>query len=142
MAKYHGMCERLWANCAVSTEHFWKGTPCWDWTGKTCGDRSGTLRYPLYTVRIKGVPKNRRAHRASLRVFAGVKFRKHHEANHLCCRTICINPMHLERVTRLRNEHYKRVFKRVWETQEQPPAHDPMDDIGTLVETEGDTIPF
>jgi len=109
--RYHGLCDRLWANCRVSERHFFRGTPCWDWTGKTIPDRSGQLAYPVYTIRLRGhrSPSNRRAHRASLEVFCGIKLRRGHEANHLCGRTICISPLHLERATRSQNMLYKRI---------------------------------
>jgi hypothetical protein len=140
--KYHGLCERLWANCRVSTRDSYKGTPCWDWTGKVIKDKSGKLAYGVYTIRVKGqrCPKNRRAHRASLRIFGGVKFKGYHEANHLCCRTICINPLHLIRVTRTQNEGYKRFLTKQRHARHvvAPDAFD----IGQRVETTGEEIPF
>lgn len=141
--KYHGLCERLWANCRVSTTHFYKGTPCWDWTGKVVMDSKGTLPYGTFTVRVKGVkhPRQRRAHRASLELFGGVKLHKSHEANHLCERTICINPLHLSRVTRWGNERYKRHLTKL-RIEEAKRKDAEAFELGTRVETHGEEIPF
>jgi hypothetical protein len=147
-SKYHGMCHRLLANCVISTEHFHNGTPCWDWQAKKVWDRSGELAYGVFTVRINGKIKNRRAHRVSLEFFCGIELGKKHEANHLCERTLCINPLHLERVTRAQNEMYKnRSAPQADLATAYVPESDPVAevsetpagadfDIGVKVETE------
>lgn len=66
--------------------------PCWLWTGATNG------RYGQ--VRIGG--RLHRAHRAMLMVTVG-PIRRDRDVDHLCSVRLCVNPAHLEVVTRREN---------------------------------------
>ncbi len=80
--------DRLMMNIVVSPE-----TACWLWTG--CGDKKG---YGRTSVRDKpGL-----AHRISYEVFVGV-IPENLEIDHLCSNRRCINPNHLEPVSRQEN---------------------------------------
>jgi hypothetical protein len=103
--------ERLLWNSVLSETSWFAGTACWEWIGPC--RRSRAALYPSISFRTAAGPRSKPAHRVSLETFRGVQLGKRHEANHLCGNTICINPMHLEKVTRRQNEAYKRVLAKV-----------------------------
>lgn len=97
--KYNSLEDRIIANTILSTEHFYDGTPCWEWIGATCTNRSG-LRYGKLDVRItsgpkKGTRKTWLVHRLALVVFKGRHLTRKDVGRHLCNYTLCANPAHL-----------------------------------------------
>lgn len=91
MPRYTSMADRLIANSYEDAE-----TGCWIWTGAI-----NSRGYPRLAIRFPGRPKPVQvyAHRMSLKVFAG-KLSDHHQAHHTCLVSRCINPAHLEGMTR------------------------------------------
>ena len=74
-----------------------KSDSCWTWTGTM--DSSGYGRfYP-----IKGSPHRVRAHRVAYELFRG-QIPAGLEVDHLCRNRQCVNPDHLEPVTRMENQ--------------------------------------
>lgn len=98
------MQERIIANSIIS-ECWFDGTPCWDWVGQL-GTGRGSGKYPQLCVRVNGKPKTLRAHRVSYEAFTGNELGDK-ECNHLCERTNCVAPLHLESVTSLENIAYR-----------------------------------
>lgn len=97
--KYANLKERILANTLVSEVSFYRGTPCWDWIGATCTNRSGK-KYGKLQVRIKrgrnkGKNKTWLVHRLVLVVFKGRKMTQRMVGRHLCNNTLCANPAHL-----------------------------------------------
>lgn len=103
---------RFFSKIKISTEHFYNGDPCWDWTGGKNNKGYGMFSY-------RG--KNCYAHRIAYEMFVeiippGLK------GDHLCRRPICVNPAHKEPVTHRINvlrgtapsalNHKKTVCKR------------------------------
>lgn len=71
----------------------WNGTPCWIWTGM-----KGSGGYGIKAVRHK----NKVAHRVSWQLLRG-EIPPGLTLDHLCLRPSCVNPDHLEVVTRGEN---------------------------------------
>lgn len=81
---------RFFAKVRVSTDNFYKGVPCWEWTGALDTQGYGTIGY-----------KGRRSygsHILSVQMFVGL-FKKGLVCDHLCRNVQCVNPIHLEAVT-------------------------------------------
>src|SRR3990167_906334 len=66
---------------------------CWEWTGNRSHRNYGYFRFEN---------KNCTAHRASYRMFKG-EVPSGLEIDHLCCNSPCVNPEHLEAVTKEEN---------------------------------------
>jgi hypothetical protein len=96
---------------AISLERFWAKVnkngpvpdyaphlgPCWLWTAGG-HKRSG---YGLYrTSRKRGKPRSLYVHRVSYVLSTGKPIPEHLEIDHLCRVRRCVNPAHLEAVTR------------------------------------------
>ena len=81
---------RFFSKIKVSAEHFYNGSPCWDWRLRLCKDGYG--RFRIYKSQIT-------AHRAAYIMFVSTNI-DDLDADHLCRRRHCVNPAHLEAVTR------------------------------------------
>jgi hypothetical protein len=79
---------RFMSKFTVSTEHFYKGTPCWDWQGNP-----NTSGYGIFQLNGKSCL----AYRVSFQWFSG-PLHQELTPDHLCRRRICVNPIHLEEV--------------------------------------------
>ena len=82
-------------------------SPCWHWVGATTGDDG------YGSVSVCG--RTRRAHRVSFLAYRG-SIPEGMDLDHLCRNRACINPEHLEPVTRrtntLRGKHPNVVIRR------------------------------
>lgn len=84
---------RLFETIKVSNEHFYNGSPCWDWQKSLNSDGYGQMQIDffrakahqwMYSLFVENVPKGK-------------------EVDHLCKRRNCVNPAHLEAVTHREN---------------------------------------
>lgn len=83
----------------ISTEHHLDGCPCWDWTGWNTGHGTGRGRgYGKVRVNGKGAMAHRAVYEAMVRTIQPGM-----ELDHLCKRRNCVNPRHVEEVTRFEN---------------------------------------
>lgn len=82
----------LFSKIAIHSDLIWNGTPCWIWTANRDKDGYGVFKYAR---------KNRRAHKFtySWLIEPLPEGRKLGEIDHLCRRTSCCNPLHLEFVS-------------------------------------------
>lgn len=90
--------ERFWAKIEVSTEHFFDGEPCWNWTGYIHPLGYGQFRPDARQKHNGGKPQTS-PHRFAYEHFIG-DIPEDKEIDHLCQRKHCANPRHLEIVTR------------------------------------------
>lgn len=83
---------RIFSKIHISTEHFYNGSPCWEWVA--CKNTSGYGK----TIWCR---KSERTHRLLFSwLVAPVPYgRKQGELDHLCRRRHCCNPAHLELVS-------------------------------------------
>lgn len=80
---------------------------CWIWKGQLQGNgERGSLGYGVMTVNRKPV----RTHRWAYEHFKGRKLQPEDVLDHLCVRTRCCNPDHLEIVTRSENSHRRNLY--------------------------------
>ncbi len=92
---------RIFSRIKISTEHFYKGDPCWEWIGsidKNTGYGGVYVKHPLYAK----TRNNYAAHRLTYELFVG-DIPEGYEIDHLCKVRHCVNPVHLEAVTRAEN---------------------------------------
>lgn len=90
----------------IEFDYIQTDSDCWEWQGRIDRNGYGKAYDPLQ-------PAGRRvdwAHRISYRRHVG-EIPDKHELDHLCENTICINPDHLEAVTRA--EHAARTYRRL-----------------------------
>lgn len=88
--------ERFWAKVGNRSEP----SACWPWLGGTCG--TDKLRYGVFSIRHRTVL----AHRFSYELRFGlipVGMTLDHVKARGCVTTLCVNPAHLEVVTRWEN---------------------------------------
>jgi hypothetical protein len=81
---------RFFNSIRISTTHFYKGTPCWEWTAQIV--RGG---YGSFSLRRQ----SRAAHNVGFLWFVG-DIDQSLERDHLCRNRPCVNPLHIEQVTR------------------------------------------
>lgn len=87
---------RIFSKIRVSTTSFYKGVPCWEWTAYV-DKRSGYGR-----LGWRGA-KNMFAHRVIYSQFVE-PIPPHLESDHLCRVRHCVNPVHIEPVTKQINQ--------------------------------------
>jgi hypothetical protein len=86
--------ERFRKKFVVSTEHFYKGTPCWEWQRARL-----TGGYGAYFLKGRNVYTHRFAYEQLVGPVPGGL-----QLDHLCRNTRCVNPVHLEPVTPRENK--------------------------------------
>lgn len=101
---YSSMQERLAANVTVAQVSAYVATPCHCWNR-----RCNNAGYPTLTVRVEGKPVPKYAHRVAVEVATGKAIPKGKEVDHRCYNTTCINPDHLEVVTKRVNLQRRRT---------------------------------
>lgn len=102
--RYPSLFERLLANTTQDSDN---PNACWLWAGKSTKGDSGN-RYPKLNMRIEGAHKSVYAHRTMLEIVEDKPMAANEESDHLCYQTLCINPDHLERVTKQANYQRRR----------------------------------
>lgn len=85
--------SRFWDKVRISDTHFYKGTPCWEWTAYTNHDGYGEFQ-------LNG--KKERAHCLSYENAKG-KIPDKLEIDHLCRNRKCVNADHLQAITHKEN---------------------------------------
>ncbi len=88
-AKMPSIEERFWSKVNKNGP-LWNGTPCWEWQGTRYHDEYGQFSIGGRKVR---------AHRFSYEYFKG-PIPEGLEPDHLCRNHACVNPRHLETVSR------------------------------------------
>lgn len=86
---------RLFSKIQISTEHFYEGVPCWEWTACLTNKGYGMVSYNN---------KNRGAHCLLYDLFVEI-VKPPLTCDHLCRNTRCVNPIHIEPVTQKENVH-------------------------------------
>lgn len=89
----------LFSKIEVSTEHFYKGDPCWEWTSQK--DKDGYGRYTVWKSRFQPdlvKTKNFPVHRLTYSLFVE-PIPNRLVSDHLCRNRGCANPAHVEIVT-------------------------------------------
>ncbi len=87
---------RLFGHIHISTTRFYKGEPCWEWTGRLMKKgKYGTTSY-VHPERHKQM-SNYGVHRLMYELFVGA-IPADLEIDHLCRVRHCCNPVHLEAV--------------------------------------------
>jgi len=84
-----GILARIFSKVKISTELFYNGEPCWEWTGYR-NDRGYGVKYYQN--------KSRLAHNVIFQLFYKI-LEPGQECDHLCRVRHCVNPMHIEAVT-------------------------------------------
>lgn len=90
---------KLFSKIQISTEHFYKGEPCWEWMAQR--DKDGYGRYTVWASRFQpdfAKTRNFPVHRLVYQLFVE-KIPDHLVTDHLCRNRCCANPVHLEIVT-------------------------------------------
>jgi len=93
MSRYNDPMKRLWNKVNISENG------CWEWTGNT--NHNG---YGDFTVGYKHF----RVHRFVYEVFVD-SIKEGMTIDHLCSNRVCVNPEHLEQVTRGENTNRGRL---------------------------------
>lgn len=89
----HKFLTRFFEKVHISSEHIFNGTPCWMWTAALSADGYGLIKFRW---------KSCYAHRISFGIFDHeIDFDR--TTDHLCRTRACVNPVHLEDVTREEN---------------------------------------
>ncbi len=77
---------------------------CWFWTGARSRGSGNKKWYGSFSVKGKTI----RAHRFSVEAIGGKQMIEGHHRDHTCCFSLCVNPDHIEIVTREVNQARKR----------------------------------
>lgn len=85
---------RIFSKIKVSTEHFYKGVPCWEWIAALSNKGYGEFHY---------IDTDHRAHRVIYQLFVA-PIPPELESDHLCRNRRCVNPVHIEPVTGYENQ--------------------------------------
>ena len=102
--------KRFWSKTETSPELSFNGTPCRLWTGAVY-NQSDRNKYGRFTTREQiGKSQWWLAHRFSYTVYVGV-IAEGLEVDHLCRRTLCVEPAHLEAVTGCENRRRAERFR-------------------------------
>lgn len=102
---------RLFSSIKISTEHFYKHDPCWEWTKS----RYIKTDYAQASVTVNKTQFNVSGHKLFYQLFVG--FIPHPLViDHLCRVHYCVNPAHLELVT-----HKENTARGMW-IQRRGPA--------------------
>ncbi len=89
--------QRFWAKTAISDTLAFNGTPCRIWTGAQV-DRTRPNPYGRYCAKGRWWVAHQFAY-----VLTHGEIPTGLEIDHLCCRSLCVEPTHLEAVTRCEN---------------------------------------
>jgi hypothetical protein len=95
----------------TDSERFWQyvetSDGCWLWVGSTSGG------YGLFAVQQEGRRRTMQAHRFAYQDHTGERIPEGLELDHLCMVRNCVNPNHLEPVTRLENTRRSNGISRL-----------------------------
>jgi len=80
---------------------------CWFWTGARSRGKGNRKWYGSFKVKGKAV----RAHRFACDVIGGNRLGPGEHRDHTCCFSLCVNPDHLECVSREENQRRKMQRK-------------------------------
>lgn len=94
MSRATPVIDRVAAKIHISTEHFYEGTPCWEFTSSLDPNGYGTIFY--------SGNEYRKVHRVMYELLVG-PIPEGWVIDHLCRNTSCCRPRHLEPVTRGEN---------------------------------------
>jgi len=86
---------RLFSKIQISTTHFYKDDPCWEWTASINNKGYGIIQF---------FGARRCASRVMYQLFVEIITPTTLECDHLCKHTQCVNPAHLEAVTPRENK--------------------------------------
>lgn len=78
-------------------------TGCWIWLGKK--SKKG---YGHFSIRVNGRPRNRMAHRVAYEELTS-DTPGDFDLDHKCRNYLCINPMHMEKVTKTENNRRRDI---------------------------------
>lgn len=76
---------------------------CWYWMGARSRGRGNRKWYGSFRLGKRTV----RAHRFASEVLGGVRCPPGYHRDHVCCFSMCVNPRHIEVVTREENQRRK-----------------------------------
>lgn len=93
---YLTIIARLFEKISINPEIAFRGVPCWMWTASK--DKKGYAQFGI------GNTWQGRCHRITYKMFVG-PIPEGLQVDHLCKRTSCVNPVHLEAVTGDVNYH-------------------------------------
>lgn len=80
---------RIFSKIKISTQRFYKGTPCWEWIGLLTERGYGRIGWDY---------KSRIAHRFLYQIFVEPVPSRETHCDHLCRFPACVNPIHVEAV--------------------------------------------
>lgn len=102
--RYGSVQARIAARSFDSAEWSFEGTPCRMWDGPVVKSKRSGNYYPRMSVWVPALHAHRsvRVHREIFELHYGVRLGEH-QCNHRCGNTLCVNPLHLEKVTHSQN---------------------------------------